>query len=190
MRRLLVLAALFGMTGAAPFPTIPPDGKPFYVSDSFSLAMSAARVTVHAPGVFEQWGTWGNGATAYVYLTDASLALLMLFGGPNDGMNADAQIGIYSVAGGPAVYTGQLAELTAPYVPQPRESQILNATAKPGLSHRAVRTFGETRALRLVANMPASGGPFQLGPVFTIHKGGASGVLHYEHHWQGVIAGE
>lgn len=186
--RALLAAATFLLVAAAPFPTIPPDGDPFYVSDSYSVALSGAPMTVVPTGAFEQWGTWAAGTTAYVYLTDASLAILPLFGSANDGVNIDGQVGIYSVAGGPAVYTGLLAELTAPYVPGSRPSQIINATAKPGLGYRAVRNWTEDRPLRLVAKMPASGGPYQIGWVFTIHKGGNSGTLQMEHHIQGVIA--
>lgn len=166
------------------FDQIPDHATPFYVSDTFSIALPD-------PTVWHYPGPW-NTAIAYqpnnlinIYLISADLAVtpLDLYGAsnPGSGINTDVLVGLYDVSvPGVATYAGVIATFGPKF--GAATGNLIQQASKFNVSPSANRYWGYTSPLWLQAMTPNDPGKsYQLGAVFKFNNGLSPCHAHYQY---------
>lgn len=168
-----------------PFPTIPSDAVPFYVSDSYSLDIHPGNPWNYWPGPFNSTGTIPAGSSADIWFTGGEFCLIApqqtqtLF-------NVDIRIGLYDVSVSPPVLVppGFLAAFVPPYGAS--VALLMNsATGHDRSSETRHHHIDAPIKCRLAT--PGSGGPFKPGGRISFFSGLTSPMrCHYAYWMQGA----
>jgi hypothetical protein len=162
-----------------PFPTIPSTATPFFIEDSAPVDVNPGNPWQFNPGVVETSLECNSGQTVTVWLTGGQIALLPSPNPPTM-FNLDVQLGLYGVGPG-GLPPGTILQSASPY--GSGNPQMLSTSAVAGISPVSRAVFTPEQPLVLQAVAPASGGPFQIGPVF-FFSSGLSAIYHCHYFYQ------
>jgi len=172
-----------------PFPAIPADAVPFFVSDAHSLDVQPGNPWIHHPGVANQGGTIPPGFQVDLYLVAGEICVLP---SPSAGLllNVDVDLELYDIGRGDQIPTGRVAHFVSPYG-NAQNGKWLNASASSDRSPVSRRLFPLEAPMKLTVVTPSTGGAFQIGARFLFFSGLTAPLrCHYTYlvlgAWKGI----
>ena len=160
----------------SPFPTIPADSVPCFVSDTKSLTVHPGNPWLWNPGTLNQGGQINeNNRRVELYILEAEGYVQAMSSFP--GLLAwDLDFELYDIGGPTPVPTGQQFHFTAPFG-NAANGKTLNGSSQPGLPMVSRMPLCMEAPVKLFTQTPLSGGPFQVGPRWLFFSGITSPLI-------------